>query len=112
MDSITLLNALNDSSIAKGLGFDESNFVSMFIPNTYQVFWDTDVETLLSRMNREYKNFWNESRQKKAEAIGLSSMPTNWRVDFFLFFMSVPSTRSIAARKRKTLRRGAGNPAY
>lgn len=74
MDSITLLNALNDSSIAKGLGFDESNFVSMFIPNTYQVFWDTDVETLLSRMNREYKSFWNESRQKKAEAIGLSPL--------------------------------------
>lgn len=74
MDSISLLNSLNDSSIASELGFDDVSLVSMFIPNTYQVFWDTDVDSFLKRMKREYNNFWNEGRMKKADAIGLTPL--------------------------------------
>ena len=74
MDSITLLNALNDINIAQDLGFDDANFVSMFIPNTYQVFWDTDVEGLLKRMKREYTSFWSEDRLNKAVDIGLTPL--------------------------------------
>lgn len=74
MDSITLLNALNDINVVQELGFDDVNVVSMFIPNTYQVFWDTDVEGLMRRMKREYTSFWNEDRLNKAADIGLTPL--------------------------------------
>jgi UPF0755 protein len=53
-------------------GFDEKTIVGMFIPNTYEVYFDIEGDELIERMNREYHNFWNEERLAKAEAIGLS----------------------------------------
>lgn len=72
MDSVTLLNALNDDEKIKELGFDENTLVAMFIPNTYEVYWDTSVDNLLSRMKKEYERFWNDNRKSKAKNIGLS----------------------------------------
>lgn len=46
----------------------------MFIPNTYEVYWDMNVEKLLKRMDKEHKAFWNQSRLAKAEEIGLSPL--------------------------------------
>lgn len=63
---------LSNSDKAAQYGFDTATFASMFIPNTYEVYWDIKPNNLLKRMNAEYKKFWNETRTKKAEAIGLS----------------------------------------
>lgn len=71
-DSIELLKMLNDSLIADKYGFTTETFASMFIPNTYFVNWNTSAEKFIERMNREYKQFWNETRIKKAEALNLS----------------------------------------
>ena len=72
IDSITLLDALNDDVLIDSLGFDEYTYLTMFIPNTYQVYWDTEPESLIKRMKREYDKFWNDSRMAKAEALNLS----------------------------------------
>ncbi|MDO5666097.1 MAG: endolytic transglycosylase MltG [Bacteroidia bacterium] len=72
MDSVTLLNALNDETKIKKLGFDENTLVAIFIPNTYEVYWDTSVDNLLNRMKKEYDRFWNDDRKNKAATIGLS----------------------------------------
>ena len=72
MDSVTLINSLNESVQAKGFGFNEDNFPAMFIPNTYEVYWNTSVDDLLARMKKEYNVFWNESRRRKAQQIGLT----------------------------------------
>ncbi|MDR2815082.1 MAG: endolytic transglycosylase MltG [Proteiniphilum sp.] len=71
-DSLSLLNALNDPANAEKFGFDEQTFISMFIPNTYEVYWDISIENLLNRMKREYDLFWNESRKEKAGKIRLT----------------------------------------
>ena len=44
----------------------------MYIPNQYEFFWNTTAEDFRARMLREYRNFWNETRTKKAEEIGLT----------------------------------------
>lgn len=62
---------LNDS-IQQALGFDSLNFIGMFIPNTYKMWWNTKPEALLNRLKSEYDKFWNAERLKKAEAIGLT----------------------------------------
>lgn len=60
-------------SIQKSLGFDSLNMIGMFLPNTYQVFWDIKPEALLKRMKKEYDKFWTEERLGKASALNLSS---------------------------------------
>lgn len=72
LDSVELLNALSDRLVAEKYGFDENTFVSMFIPNTYQVFWDTGVDNLLNRMKREYNSYWSDDRKAKADRLGLT----------------------------------------
>ena len=61
-DSITFLNYLTDSAVANQLGFITENFLTMFIPNTYEMFWTTTPEKFVSRMKKEYENFWSEEK--------------------------------------------------
>lgn len=72
MDSLSLLSALKDEKIVEQLGFDTNTVVSMFIPNTYEIYWNTDIDKFLNRMQKEYNTFWNENRKAKAEKIGLT----------------------------------------
>jgi UPF0755 protein len=67
MDSL-----LNDTAYLNSLGFDTTNIVSMFIPNTYEVYWTTTAPELLERMKTEYDKFWTPERKAKAEKLGLS----------------------------------------
>ena len=72
MDSLSLLNALKDENKAKELGFDTNTLAAMFIPNTYEIYWDISIDNLLKRMQNEHTAFWNESRKAKAKQIGLT----------------------------------------
>ncbi len=65
-------DALNDFIGDNTEGFTRENILSMFIPNTYQVYFNVVPEELVDRMNKEYKLFWSEDRRAKAIAIGLT----------------------------------------
>lgn len=67
-----LLDALINPETATKYGFDKKNFVSMFLPNTYEFYWNTSPDEFLARMKREYNLFWNEERLGKAKKLGLS----------------------------------------
>lgn len=71
-DSATLSQMIKSQEVAEAYGFDTNTFISMFIPNTYQVWWTYDEKELLDRMKTEYDRFWNEERKAKAEKLGLS----------------------------------------
>ncbi len=53
-------------------GFNKDNVLCMFVPNTYQVYYNTTPDDLIERMHVEYGRFWNEERRRKAEAVGLT----------------------------------------
>jgi UPF0755 protein len=72
IDSLEMVNILLDSETHKKFGFNKNTFISMFLANTYEVFWDVKPEALLQRMATEYKTFWNKNRKQKARQIGLS----------------------------------------
>lgn len=55
-------------------GFNEQNVLSMFLPNTYEVYYNVLPEELIERMHSEYKKFWNEERKAKAEKLGLTPL--------------------------------------
>lgn len=72
MSKDDILNLLKDSAVCAGLGFAPPTIISMFIPNTYEVYWNIAPEKLLKRMQKEYANFWTDKRLAKAKAIGLT----------------------------------------
>ena len=53
-------------------GFNKDNLMCMFIPNTYEVYYNISPDALIERMHDEYTKFWNEERKTKAQAVGLS----------------------------------------
>ena len=63
---------LRDTTLMKDFGFDSINYVGMFIPNTYEVYWTITAEELLQRMYEEYQRFWNRERSALADSIGYS----------------------------------------
>ena len=72
MDSLSLSILLKDSTFCAKQGFDTASIVCMFVPNTYEVYWNTSIENLMSRLKKEHDKFWDSSRQAKATAIGLT----------------------------------------
>src|SRR5450759_2612537 len=70
-DSLQIMSFLSDDSNFSSDGFTKENIIALFIPNTYQLFWNTDGAGLYSRMLKEYKLFWNDQRMAKANEKGL-----------------------------------------
>tara|TARA_R110000868_G_scaffold48720_4_gene157811 strand:- start:15686 stop:16726 length:1041 start_codon:yes stop_codon:yes gene_type:complete len=71
-DSLSLLTSFKDSIFLKENGFTPENVLVMFIPNTYEFYWNTTSEKFRDKMIKEYRNFWNKERVAKAEKQGLT----------------------------------------
>jgi UPF0755 protein len=70
-DSTALAKVLTDTATAQKYGFTNETFMCMFLPNTYEVMWNTSPEKLLETMKMWYDKFWTEERKRKAQEIGL-----------------------------------------
>lgn len=55
-------------------GFTKDNLMCMFIPNTYEVYYNISPDALISRMHKEYQLFWNEDRKAKTTALGMTPL--------------------------------------
>ncbi len=66
------LALVQDSVYIRSFDFEEETILSMFIPNTYEFWWNTSATELFDRMHQEYQKFWTEERKQKAAALGLS----------------------------------------
>lgn len=64
-DSLSFLNYLSDPEVFRPLGYSRENFISMFIPNTYQMFWTDKPEKFVKRMKKEFDKFWMEDKLTK-----------------------------------------------
>ena len=71
-DSLSILEYISDIMFQKKLGLNDDNVVCLFLPNTYEFYWNTSAEEFVDRMIKEYSVFWNSKRKKKAEDINLS----------------------------------------
>lgn len=71
-DSLDFIELMNDSAFVGELGFSTETIYTMFIPNTYQVFWNSSPKDFFQRMHRDYEKFWTASRRAKADSIGLT----------------------------------------
>ena len=67
-----LLKLLNDPTIAASYGLDTATIITLFIPNTYEIYWNLPAHKFLERMKKEHDRFWNPERLRKAQALHLS----------------------------------------
>ena len=72
LDSATIANALKDEAVCKKYGYDTATIAALFIPNTYDVYWNISLDGLLERLQKENKNFWNDERMEKATRLKLT----------------------------------------
>ena len=71
LDSLDFISAVNNNDSLKELGFNSHNYASLFIPNTYELYWNIDADEFVEKMINEYKRFWNEERRHKADNLKL-----------------------------------------
>lgn len=72
MDSLSFLNAVSQNETLKEMGFDNESVAALFIPNTYELYWNIDADDFVEKMINEYKRFWNEDRLAKAKKQNLT----------------------------------------
>lgn len=70
-DSLSLLNAMTDLEFLRGRGLSQNQALSLYIPNTYTLRWNTSAFEFRERMLQEYNRFWNEERRALAKKQGL-----------------------------------------
>ncbi|WP_304137830.1 endolytic transglycosylase MltG [Mesonia mobilis] len=71
-DSLSLIETMQDSTFLAENNFKTETALAMYIPNQYQLYWNTSAETFRNRMLKEYQRFWNEERKAKAKEIDLT----------------------------------------
>ena len=72
IDSAEIASQLFDSTFLAQMGYTNITLPSLFIPETYQVYWDMSVDEFFKRMKDEHKRFWNKDRLAQATAIGMT----------------------------------------
>ncbi len=71
-DSADIVNLLTDSVYLSKMNLKPVYASVIFIPNTYEFWWNTDANGFIQRMYKEYNKFWTPERMKKAEELGMS----------------------------------------
>jgi UPF0755 protein len=64
--------ALIKFAMTNSYGFNKDNIMTMFIPNTYEVYFNVAPEALVEKMHGEYQKFWTDERKEKAKVVGLT----------------------------------------
>ena len=95
-DSASLVRAFKDKNFLSINSFNNDNVLSMFIPNSYEVYWNVKPEDFRDKMLTEYNKFWNQQRTKKAEQLGLSKLEV-------ISLASIVQKESIKVDERPTI---------
>lgn len=67
-----ILKRITDESYTSKYGFTPTTINTMFIPDTYNAYWDISADDLIAKLAKEYKRFWTPTRKAKAKAINMS----------------------------------------
>ena len=71
-DSLSILAAMKDSTFLVDNNFKLETALGMYLPNSYEFFWNTSAEAFRDRMLKEYNRFWTPEKIKKANDLGLT----------------------------------------
>ena len=71
-DSADIIRLLRDSAECAKYGCDTFDIMCLFVPNTYEIYWNIPLEKFMQRMQKEYNRFWTPERLRKAENTALT----------------------------------------
>lgn len=71
-DSASMMAVMTNDSLMRSKGFTHQTLISMFIPNTYEVYWTITPEQFFNKMYSEYDEFWNKNRRALASELGFT----------------------------------------
>lgn len=71
-DSVSLVKAMKNATFYEHNGFSDATSLGMYLPNSYEVFWNTTAEEFRDRMLKEYNRFWTDARLEKAKTLGMN----------------------------------------
>src|SRR5574344_2542885 len=72
LDSATVAQSFASEDFCRKYGYDTCTLAAMFIPNTYDIYWNVSLDKFMERMQKENKTFWNFERTQKAKAMKLT----------------------------------------
>ena len=72
LDSAAIASALYSDEVCRKYGYDTCTIAALFVPNTYDVYWNMSIDALMERMEKEHQRFWQGDREKKAAHIQLT----------------------------------------
>lgn len=72
-DSTSLVNYIRSPKTLQKYNFTIQQIPALFIPDEYELYYDTDAEEFIAFMAEQFKNYWTEERKAKLKGIGLSS---------------------------------------
>lgn len=72
LDSTSLMNLWVSPAYLNRMDLTPETLPTLFIPNTYEFYWDTDINHFMARILKEHKKFWKGEREKEAQEIGLT----------------------------------------
>ena len=74
-DSADLMRLFQNEEYVKAAGYTNETLMSLFIPNTYEFFWNASEEDFFQRMIVEHERFWDSNnRRGKADKLGMTPM--------------------------------------
>ena len=71
-DSFSIVSLLSNPDSLNTMGFNTKTIPALFLPNTYEFYWNTSAKKFVDKMHQEYDKFWNAERLDKAKAVGLT----------------------------------------
>ncbi|HPM18420.1 MAG TPA: endolytic transglycosylase MltG [Bacteroidales bacterium] len=96
-DSARIVTFLSDTENYRSDGFVRENIISVFLPDTYEFFWNTGPGEFYSRMLREYKKFWNAERIRKADEKKLTPLEVSVLASIVDQETSMPDEKPVIA---------------
>lgn len=98
LDSAELINLMNDSLTLNTAKMDSNNIISLFVPNTYNIYWNISGKKLVERMQKEYNSFWNSSRTTKSILLKMSPQEITILASIVMSETNKPDEMPIVAR--------------
>ena len=91
VDSATVADALENRELLERYGFKPSTAFSMFIPDTYEMYWTASIDEIFERQKKAWDAFWTDDNVAKARKQGLSKLQVSILASIVKGESNVPS---------------------
>ena len=72
LDSLSLIKEIESPHFMESVNLNREELLSLFLPNSYEMYWNISAAEFCQRMQRENGLFWNESRESKRKRLNMS----------------------------------------